>query len=106
MFGYNKKTCVRFNSITEDKKLVFALCEKLRNNSVYILQNQVHTPFCETQENSVEFIAYIIEKMLYLSHPDTKSVDTYELVKQYFDWFSFELSNYEGLVGALNGQIC
>ena len=112
MIGFNKKTCVRFNAITEDKYIVFALCEKLRSNSIHITDKQVDTPFCETHENSVEFLAYIVEKLLYCSHPDTKSINAYELVENYFDWFSYELSSYEvtksnmeGLVAALNAEI-
>ena len=43
MKGYNKLTCVKFNEITTEKHLVFALCEKLRQNGIHIQQEKVYT---------------------------------------------------------------
>jgi hypothetical protein len=48
MKGYNKLTCVKFNEITTDKHLVFALCEKLRQNGIHIQQEKVYTLFLKS----------------------------------------------------------
>ena len=92
---------VKFNEITTEKHLVFALCEKLRQNGIHIQQEKVYTLFDDEKIASAEYIAYLVEKMLFNSHPNTKQVDAENLVSNYYDWFCYELGSRECLTDFL-----
>ena len=105
MIGYNKKTCVKFNEIKSDKKLVFELCDKLKKNRIHIQQDKVFTLFDDEKDLSCEYLAFLIEKLLFHSHPNTKDLDADALVDKYFDWFCYELNSRVCLVDMLGGDI-
>ena len=105
MKGFTKNSCVRFNNITNDKSLVFALCEKLRENRVHIQQGKIYTTWDDEKELSSEYLGYLVEKVIYNSHPSTRDVNADDLVDNFYDWFCYELNSRECLVEMLGGEI-
>jgi len=97
MKGFNKHTCVKFNSITSEKQLVFALCDKMIENGIHITQDKVYTPFDDEKTANPEYVAFLVEKILYNSHSNTKQIDAENLVKNYYDWICYELGSREAL---------
>ena len=64
MRGWNKKQLKSLNEIRSEKDLVFALCRRLRDNSVYIKDNCIHTSFMQPVEYGTDFLIYVIYKMI------------------------------------------
>ena len=102
MKGWNKRTVKRFNDIQDEKHLVFAISQKLRDNDVYFKEDRIFTNFMTSQEHSSDYLTYVIEKLFYCSCREIRQLDIYEVVDKYYDWFCYELSNDETIVSMLD----